>query len=156
MPRAHEYPRLFAYDNWANREMLKAMEAAKTPTGRSLPFLAHILSAQRLWWERITQAKQTYAVWPDFTIAQCAAEMDFLEPRWKEIYQGGDALLNAAVTYRNSKGEAWTSTVDEILMHVIMHGTYHRGQIALEMRASGNVPAYTDYIHAVRQGWLAE
>src|SRR5579862_5852674 len=154
MPAVNDYAHLFAYDSWANREVLRAVEAAATPTGRALPFLGHILSAQRLWWERITQAKQTYAVWPDFTIRQCTTEIDFLEPRWKEIYEGGEAGLSASVRYRNSKGEAWTSRVDEILTHVIMHGAYHRGQIALEMRASGNVPAYTDFIHAVRQGLL--
>jgi len=38
------------------------------------------------------------------------------------------------------------------LTHVIMHSAYHRGQIALEMRAAGMEPAHTDFIHAVRQG----
>ena len=37
-------------------------------------------------------------------------------------------------------------------MHVLMHSAYHRGQIALEMRAAGMEPAYTDFIQAVRQG----
>ena len=53
--------------------------------------------------------------------------------------------------YTNSRGEAWTSTVEEILTHVVIHSAYHRGQIASDVRASGGVPAYTDYIHAVRQ-----
>jgi DinB family len=35
-------------------------------------------------------------------------------------------------------------------MHVVMHGTYHRGQIAAEVRAAGGAPEYTDFIHAVR------
>jgi uncharacterized damage-inducible protein DinB len=144
------YARLFAYDDWANREVLNAVEAATTSTGRALALVAHILSAERLWWERITGAKQTHAVWPKFTAQQCREEADFLMPRWKAIYQAGEARLSEAVTYHNSKGEAWSSSVDEILMHVITHGAYHRGQIALEMRTSGSVPAYTDYIHAVR------
>jgi uncharacterized damage-inducible protein DinB len=33
-----------------------------------------------------------------------------------------------------------------------MHSAYHRGQIASQMRASGKTPAYTDFIHGVRQG----
>jgi uncharacterized damage-inducible protein DinB len=40
------------------------------------------------------------------------------------------------------------------LIHVLFHSAYHRGQIALQMRASGLTPAYTDFIHAVRQGSL--
>ncbi len=30
----------------------------------------------------------------------------------------------------------------------------HRGQVASDVRASGGVPAYTDYIHALRQGLI--
>jgi uncharacterized damage-inducible protein DinB len=35
-----------------------------------------------------------------------------------------------------------------------MHSAYHRGQAALEMRAAGIQPAYTDFIHGVRQGFV--
>jgi uncharacterized damage-inducible protein DinB len=59
------------------------------------------------------------------------------------------------VGYRNSKGEPWTSTVGDILTHVVTHSAYHRGQVASELRAAGFIPAYTDFIHAVRQGFLA-
>lgn len=42
----------------------------------------------------------------------------------------------------------------DILTHVLMHSAYHRGQIASHMRANGKTPAYTDFIHAVRQGFV--
>ncbi len=60
------------------------------------------------------------------------------------------------VEYRNSKGEPWLSRVEDVLTHVLMHSAYHRGQVALEMRASGLEPAYTDFIHAVRKGFVDE
>jgi uncharacterized damage-inducible protein DinB len=62
--------------------------------------------------------------------------------------------LRDNVKYRNSKGEPWSSRVEDILIHVLFHSAYHRGQIALQMRASGLTPAYTDFIHAVRQGFV--
>ena len=60
--------------------------------------------------------------------------------------------LDDKIEYRNSKGEPWSSRVEDVLTHVLFHSAYHRGQIALQMRASGTDPAYTDFIHAVRQG----
>ena len=42
----------------------------------------------------------------------------------------------------------------DILTHVTMHGAYHRAQIAAAVRESGGEPAYTDFIHAARQGLL--
>jgi uncharacterized damage-inducible protein DinB len=65
-----------------------------------------------------------------------------------------EAALRVGVTYKNTKGEPWTNSVEDILTHVIMHSAYHRGQIAADMRASGHTPAYTDFIHAVRQKLL--
>jgi uncharacterized damage-inducible protein DinB len=40
------------------------------------------------------------------------------------------------------------------LTHVLLHSAYHRGQIASQMRGNGQTPAYTDFIHAVRQGLI--
>jgi uncharacterized damage-inducible protein DinB len=60
--------------------------------------------------------------------------------------------LDDKVEYRNNKGEVWSSNVADVITHVILHSAYHRGQIALQLRASHGEPAYTDFIHAVRQG----
>jgi uncharacterized damage-inducible protein DinB len=40
--------------------------------------------------------------------------------------------------------------VDDILLHVALHGSYHRGQVALLVREAANKPAPTDYIGFVR------
>jgi uncharacterized damage-inducible protein DinB len=145
--------RLFAYDEWANREVLESLRPAEPVPARSLKLLAHILSAERLWWERIEQQKQTLPVWPDFTLAQCETEMAEMSARWKKyLEKRSDAHLARSVNYENSKGENWSSREEDILLHVIMHSAYHRGQIAVDRRAAGFTPAYTDFIHAVRQG----
>jgi uncharacterized damage-inducible protein DinB len=59
-------------------------------------------------------------------------------------------LLEKPVTYRNSAGDQFTSTVEDILTHIALHGSYHRGQIAASVRAGGDTPSPTDYIAFVR------
>jgi uncharacterized damage-inducible protein DinB len=59
-------------------------------------------------------------------------------------------LLEKPITYRNSAGDQFTSTIEDILTHVAMHGSYHRGQIAASLRAGGDSPSPTDYIAFVR------
>ena len=59
--------------------------------------------------------------------------------------------MSRQISYVNSKGESWSSQVDDVLFQVITHSAYHRGQIASDMRAAGLTPAYTDFIHAIRQ-----
>ena len=147
--------RLFVYDDWANREVLAVLQKAETVPARSLKLVSHVLSAERLWLERLQQQKQTHPVWPDFTLQECETEAAELPGLWKSYLDAArEAGLSRLVNYKNSKGEAWTNRKDDILLHVIMHSAYHRGQIATDMRAAGITPAYTDFIHGVRQGFV--
>ena len=147
--------RQFAYDAWANSEVLTGLRASARPAARPLQLLAHILSAERLWLERIRKQPQSLPVWPDFTLDQCEAQIAELARLWREFLgEISPAGLSEEVTYKNSKGEPWTSTVEDILTHVVLHSAYHRGQIASKVRAGGEKPAYTDFIHAVRQGLI--
>jgi uncharacterized damage-inducible protein DinB len=146
--------RQFAYDEWANREVLTVMRSSGADE-RSLQLMAHIISAERLWLERIRQQPQSSPVWPKADLDQCeaqAAEMGRIWREYLELITAGD--LSQQVTYKNSKGEAWTNMLGDILTHVILHSAYHRGQIASHMRESGRTPAYTDFIHGVRQGFV--
>ncbi len=146
--------RLFKYDHWANRECLSALTAGSHPP-KVLRLIAHTVSAQKLWLERLRQVPQSVAVWPAATIEECAALADEMLLAWKNyLNELSPADLERKITYRNSKGESWSSRVDDILTHVLMHSAYHRGQAALEMRAAGLQPAYTDFIHGVRQGFV--
>jgi uncharacterized damage-inducible protein DinB len=149
--------RQFLYNAWANREVLAVIKAARSepPPLRPLQLLAHILSAERLWLERIRHQPQSLPIWPEFHLDQCAAQHHELAQLWREYFaQLSCSALSEKITYKNSKGEAWSSTVQDVLTHVVLHSAYHRGQIACLMRAGGQVPAYTDFIHAVRQGLI--
>lgn len=147
--------RQFAYDAWANREVLAGLKANLHPPAQPLQLLAHILSAERLWLERIRKQPQSLPVWPDFTRDQCEAQIADLARLWREFLgQLSPTGLSQKVAYKNTKGEPWTSTVEDVLTHVLLHSAYHRGQIAGQVRAGGEAPAYTDFIHAARQGLL--
>jgi uncharacterized damage-inducible protein DinB len=144
--------RLLRYDVWANRKTLGALlEGSPPPKG--VAWMGHIVGAEFLWLARIRGQAAPLPVWPKLSVAECGRRMDELAGMWQEfLAEGEPAQWSSEVSYTNSKGEAWTSTVEDILTHVVFHSAYHRGQIASEVRASGGEPAYTDYIHAVRQG----
>src|SRR5271168_5448543 len=147
--------RQFAYDEWANREILTGVRASVHPVTRPLQLVAHILSAERLWLQRIQNQPQSLPVWPDLSFEQCELQIAGLAELWREFLgQISPARLLQKVAYKNSKGEPWTSTVEDVLTHVLLHSAYHRGQIASQMRAGGEQPAYTDFIHATRQGLI--
>jgi uncharacterized damage-inducible protein DinB len=153
---AKDFLRMFDYDSWANRECIAAMRgAAGSISPDMVGRMAHILSAQKLWLERILNHPQSMPVWPSATIEECSALAEQISSAWRNYLTAlSQQMLDSNVKYRNSKGEPWSSRVDDILTHVLFHSAYHRGQIALQMRASGFAPASTDFIHAVRAGFI--
>ncbi len=141
--------RMLRYDVWANEATLGSLTQGPPPP-RSLRWMSHILGAELLWLSRMEGVPSKLPVWPELTVEQCQALLSELSNELDHLEHLGP--LDRPVSYSNSKGEPWTSTVEEILTHLVIHSAYHRGQIASDLRSAGQEPAYTDYIHAVRQG----
>ena len=151
---------------WADAAALRSLRewdsGAGKPTGESAPghsslrqravaLYAHVVGAEAVWLSRLAGRAQDVAVWPDLTLDEAAAlaqrNADELD-RFIAALGPDDAARE--VDYRNSAGQAFRSTVEDILLQVTLHGTYHRGQIAMLVRDGGAAPAPTDYIAFVR------
>jgi uncharacterized damage-inducible protein DinB len=155
MPAEPEYfGRLLRYDAWANAETLGSLRQGEAPA-KAIRWMGHIVGAGALWLARLHEVPPTIAVWPELSLDDCAAGIEQLGASWPRYLETlAPENLGESVGYRNSLGEYWTSTVGDILTHVTMHGAYHRAQIAAAVRAVGATPAYTDFIHAARQGLI--
>jgi len=105
--------RQFAYDEWANCEVLAAIRASGRASRRTLELMAHVFSAELLWLERLKQKPQSIPIWPNLDLQQCEAQAADLSRLWRE-YLGPMAArdLSRSISYKNSKGEAWTSTIE--------------------------------------------
>jgi uncharacterized damage-inducible protein DinB len=148
------FRRLFEHDGWANAAVLVSLREGPAPD-KPRRWMAHIVASGRLWLARLRQEPSSLPVWPDLDLDTCAAELIELQGEWMSCLEGlDDEDLGDGVAYRNSMGEFWTSTVGDILTHVVLHSGYHRGQIAAAVREAGGTPAYTDFIHAVRSGLI--
>lgn len=145
--------RLFAHDHWANRSVLAAFNRINVPPEKSLRWFAHILAAEDLWLARLTKADRKVDVWPTLSVDQCQSYLNEQTAAWDNYLATlTPDSLNSTITYRNTKGQAWTNTVQDVLTHVSLHSAHHRGQIVADLRAHGHQPPYTDYIEAVRRG----
>jgi|RifCSP16_1_1023843.scaffolds.fasta_scaffold126861_2 uncharacterized damage-inducible protein DinB len=150
------YGRLFGYDEWANRATLVSLRAGPA-SERARKLMAHVAATESLWYDRLVRRPQRHPVWPDFTLDQSEALANDMAAAWREYLAAmTPAALGEETPYSNTKGERWVNSVADVLTHVIMHSAYHRGQIAAEVRAQGGEPAYTDFIEAVRRGYVGE
>lgn len=143
------FERQIRYDDWANRAAARSLE--KSPPQKCVRLFAHIAATEFLWIDRMAHRPARCPVWPDWNVAQANAKLPEVAKAWADFLRGLDAkALATSVAYVNSKGEHFTSKVGDIVAHVILHGSYHRGQIASSLRDAGLEPAYTDFIHASR------
>jgi uncharacterized damage-inducible protein DinB len=145
---------LFEHLAWADREVLAALERAPSPPAEALRLLSHLLAAERVWLGRIRgESEGLPAVWPEpASLAQAAARLEENRAGYRALMATLEAPdLDRPVAYRSSRGEPFTTRLEDILAQVVLHGAHHRGQIALLVREAGGAPAGTDYITFVRQ-----
>jgi uncharacterized damage-inducible protein DinB len=154
-PEIEQHARLFRFDCWANADALRSLREMESPPAPALRWLAHIVGSEYLWLARLKEEPPVLPVWPELDLDDCEPRIRELDQIWAEyLHQLEPEDLSDGRGYRNTKGEFWTNSVGDILLHVVTHSHYHRGQIAAAVRAAGGNPAYTDFIHAVRQGLI--
>lgn len=146
-----EMRRLFAHMRWADERALEALRGAPAASAEALRVYAHVLGAEHTWLSRLRGEPARVAIWPTLGVEECAALA-------RENADGYDAFVDSLgpddfgreVEYRNSAGDEFRTRIGDILLHVALHGSYHRGQVAMALRQGGAVPLPTDYIVFVR------
>ena len=106
--------------------------------GEALPLLSHLLAAEHVWLVRLERRTASRSVWPTLTLSECealAAENAAGYAGFLDRRSEGD--LTEVVQYKNTKGLEFATPVIDILTHVVIHGAYHRGQIAKALAERG-------------------
>lgn len=143
--------RLYAHVAWADDAVLESLRQAGNPAGDALELFAHVLGAEHVWLARLRDEPAAVAVWPKLSVPECAVLARENQVAYAAFLASlSDSDLERTVHYRNSAGAEFGSRVDDILIHVALHGSYHRGQVARALRAGGSIAAPTDYIGFVR------
>jgi uncharacterized damage-inducible protein DinB len=139
--------RLVEHMAWADERVLASLRAARNAAPAAFTLYSHVLGAEHTWLSRISGQPPRVAVWPELSLDEC----EELGRRNVEALRSlVDRLAPDArrrpITYRNTAGVEFTTALEDILLHVAMHGSYHRGQVAALLRSGGDEPSPTDYI----------
>lgn len=151
MNEIERFERLFAYHAWANERTAVSLESVPGET-RAVKIFAHVAAASQIWQGRIEGDETTIEVWPDWSLAEGKRRVSGSVADLRRcLADRGVEELERIVEYRNSRGDAFSNTVREILDHLSLHYHYHRGQIAMLVSRAGGEPAATDYIFYLRE-----
>lgn len=148
---ADELRRLVTHAQWADRRLLDAVRSSPADVPEALRELAHVMGATEVWLARLEGRVPRSAVWPAVSSTELEGMLEATHRaygRYVAALQEDD--LDRTVTYTNSAGQTFSNTVADILLHVALHGQYHRGKANQLLRQCGAPPAPADYIAFVR------
>lgn len=119
---------------------------------RAMSLYAHIVAIEHAWLARFEQRTAEHSQWPEWSLeAASALAASSAAGLHAIVIAAGSQGLYDTITYRTRTGVEGRNALWEILMHIVQHGTYHRGQIALLVREGGGVPASTDFSTYLRE-----
>jgi uncharacterized damage-inducible protein DinB len=153
-----EISKLLEYNDWANARTLEtvtplAQEELDRQLGGSFPSvretLVHIYAAEWIWLERWHGTSPK-----GLPSANELATLETLKERWAKVEQKrqafagslSEARLGETVSYSNLKGDGKKNRLNDLIVHLVNHSSYHRGQVATMLRQLGKKPVSTDYV----------
>ena len=144
------FNRLNEYNRWANRRVLDGLKNQTVPE-KALALLSHIVLAESVWQMRLLEQPVSTGVFDVLSLEEIDEMMTRNEAGWTSLLESTEDY-NRKLDYKMLNGTPVQSSISDILTHIFNHGTYHRAQIASEMRQSGLDPASTDFISFSRLG----
>lgn len=144
--------RLFNYDGFANKLIAETIFSVGNPV-KPVQLMAHLLAAQQIWLSRFNSKPiPGFTLFPDWKADSFIQLIDDNNRAWMSYLNGlTNADLEKSFTYKNLSGVELTDRLEDVLAHVINHGTHHRAQIGQLLKQLGveNLPV-TDYIYYLR------
>jgi uncharacterized damage-inducible protein DinB len=146
---------LVAYNQWANEKILRAIDGMTAEEltqpvdayiGSVARNLQHILLATRVWlarWKGETPPALTEPVTAPWVDAYAVTHADFrafVEPLT-------DTNAARVVQYKDSKGNPFALPLDQLITHVVNHGTHHRAETGMLLERRGRSPGDMDYVY---------
>jgi uncharacterized damage-inducible protein DinB len=161
---SHTLVNHLTYNLWANERLGHLLMAhddsilnaeQKSSFASITKTIFHVWDAEVIWFTRLKGG--TLADWPSKTFTGGKTEMlhGFVKTSTELlqfIKEKGEPFLNQTIAYKNMKGESYENPVEEILFHLVNHGSYHRGQIITMLRGAGVTQVVnTDLINWFRE-----
>ena len=148
------------YSAWATNRLLEVVVELseedlqrdfKTSDRTIVGTLAHVFAADRIWLDRVLGRRR------EKFIEDKDRDLRWLRENWPGIHKGWHQWLaahtvdlNAPVSYTDLQGNSQNSLPGEIILHVVNHGTHHRGQVSGFLRMLGQTPPPLDLIRFYR------
>jgi uncharacterized damage-inducible protein DinB len=148
----NHFLKLLRHMKWADITILNLLEKQNIREGKVVELISHIVISEDTCYKRITNEYYENRFWDILSLEECKGMVEQTSSQYmKYILALPDNEFQKKISYKNSRGIDYISSIEDILTHVVFHGMYHRGQIMLLMRNAGHDVAATDYAMYLRE-----
>ncbi|HEY0772202.1 MAG TPA: DinB family protein [Sphingobacteriaceae bacterium] len=138
--------KLYQYNAWANKRVLETIQRQNVNDEKILTLMGHVVAAQFLWLHRIKGLPAPdVKLWGDYSLDRLLMLAEKAGKEWLEYVEATDNF-DRMLTYKNYVNEPYTNNVENIMIHLVNHSSYHRAQVAMLLRQKGFEPINTDFI----------
>jgi len=138
--------KLYNYNYWSNKRVLGTIQKQDVSDAKILQLMGHVLAAQYLWLHRIKGLPAPdVKLWGEYSLDTLLKMAEDVGKQWLDFVESTDNF-DRELTYRNYTNDPYTNNVENIMIHLVNHSSYHRGQVAMLMRQKGFEPINTDFI----------
>jgi uncharacterized damage-inducible protein DinB len=136
----------YAYNAWANRRIIACMSRQQVTDEKTLTVFGHLVAANFIWLNRIKGLpKSEFELWGKYDLTRLAEMVGRADREWIAFINETEQY-DRILKYKNYVGEYFENSVQQIMIHLVNHGSYHRGQVAMMLRQNGFEPINTDFI----------
>lgn len=145
------------YTGWATARLLDAAGGLTgdeltrdfgTATKSVAGTLVHTFGGDRVWLHRVQGVAPIGMPGPEHY------DLAVLRPAWRAVGEAWqewarpltDEDFLQEISYRDLKENPWRTPLWQVVLHVVNHGTHHRGQAAGFLRSMGHTPPPLDLI----------
>lgn len=143
----HYILKLYQYNAWANRRVIGCLERQAVTDEKILSIFAHCVAANFIWYNRFMGLpKSDYKLWDgNYSVADLKNMVEEAAQLWLEFIESSHSF-DRVLKYHNYVGDYYENNMQDIMIHLVNHGSYHRGQVAVLLRERGYEPINTDLI----------
>ncbi len=143
----------FEFEKWSNTLILNSLKQLNTQNKRAISLFSHLLSSHSMWLSRLTKTDFTCTLFQERSLDECEKLIEKNYLGWMKYLEN----CNTESFYNSIDFmSAWEENpskrqikIDDALIHLINHSSYHRGQIVASLKGEiSPLPLSTYIIYA--------
>lgn len=138
---------LVAYEHWANNQIIQLCQQVDELPPKVEAIFSHVFNAQHIWYSRLVGQQAELTPWMHADRKKWQAVNDLNTKLFQHFIEdlNGDSFTEP-IHYTNTAGQEFSSSIQEILFHLNLHSSYHRGQLVVLLKPLVKAIPNTDFI----------